>query len=76
MRTSENIYLPRTSVNSVGGRRDRPPAPSGFMAPFCAQGYYAHYLVELWEWPCRGFGSGWRLRRVPVSLRLWFALEL
>jgi hypothetical protein len=70
------ILIPRTRVNSVGGRRDLSPAPSGFIAPFCARGYYVSYLVELGEWPCRGFGSGWCLRRVPVSLRLWVALEL
>src|SRR5215208_6877018 len=68
------ISLPLNWVNRVGGRRDLPPAQSGFIAPFCALGYYVSYLVELGEWPCRGFGSGWRSQRVPVWLRLWSAL--
>src|SRR5215212_7065761 len=68
------ITIPRTPVNSVGGRRDLPPAQSGFIAPFCALGYYVSYLVELGEERCKGFGSGWRSQRVPVWLRLRSAL--
>jgi hypothetical protein len=55
------IPLPRTRVNSVVGRRDLPPAPSGFMAPFCARGYHVPYLVEL----CGG-----------VVRRVWFRVAL
>src|SRR5215207_3163320 len=59
-RTTFHTASPRNWVNRVGGRRDLPPAQSGFIAPFCALGYYVSYLVELGEWPCRGFGSGCR----------------